>query len=217
MKFTTIALSLGCAAVVCVLDVQSDLFSVKAAHDRPLVEFRYLLDHSWLAFLNIAPGWLRTPAGAEDDQAQATVPPPLSKAETLMLIGGAAAKYRVPAEFVASIVAAESNFDSTAISCKGAIGLMQLMPETAKQFGANPSVPAENVDAGTHYLRYLMVRYQNSREATKRVIAAYNAGPGMVDRYRGVPPFRETRTYVARVLGFLKQFSPAGKRGSRHA
>jgi soluble lytic murein transglycosylase-like protein len=90
---------------------------------------------------------------------------------------------------------------------------MQLMPETARQFGADPAVPAQNIDAGTRYLRWLIERYQSRRNAIKHVIAAYNAGPGMVDRYRGVPPFRETRNYVARVLNFLKQFSPTGKRG----
>jgi len=85
--------------------------------------------------------------------------------------------------------------------------LMQLMPETAQQFGADPAVPAENIDAGTRYLRWLMRRYQGSRNAIRHVIAAYNAGPALVDRYRGVPPFRETHAYVTRVLGFLKQFS----------
>jgi soluble lytic murein transglycosylase-like protein len=127
------------------------------------------------------------------------------------LIAAAAARYNVPLAFVQSIVAAESNFDSAAISQKGAIGLMQLMPETAQVFGADPADPAENIDAGTRYLRYLMNRYQNSHGSIKRVIAAYNAGPDTVDRYRGVPPFRETRAYVARVLGFLNRFGGTRK------
>ncbi len=84
---------------------------------------------------------------------------------------------------------------------------MQLMPETAQQFGANPAVPGENIEAGTRYLRWLIERYQHSRNAISRVIAAYNAGPAMVDRYRGVPPFRETRMYVARVLRNFTKFS----------
>lgn len=136
---------------------------------------------------------------------------PLSKAETLTLIAHAASKYQVPRAFVTSIVAAESNFDCGAISGKGAIGLMQLMPETAQQFSADPSVPAQNIDAGTRYLRWLIDRYRKSSDSIKRVIAAYNAGPGMVDRYRGVPPFPETRTYVVRVLGFLKEYGPPQK------
>jgi soluble lytic murein transglycosylase-like protein len=122
------------------------------------------------------------------------------------MIRAAARKHGVPAAFIKSIVAAESNFDAAAISPKGAIGLMQLMPSTAQLFGADPTIPEQNVDAGTHYLRVLIDRYHSSRNWLKRVIAAYNAGPGAVDRYRGVPPYRETRTYVARVLGFLKQF-----------
>jgi soluble lytic murein transglycosylase-like protein len=127
------------------------------------------------------------------------------------LIAEAAVRHRVPAAFVASIVAAESNFNCAAISPKGAVGLMQLMPQTAKQFGADPAVPAQNIDAGTRYLGWLMKRYEKRRNSIKHVIAAYNAGPAMVDRYRGVPPFRETRAYVARVMGYLKQFSPPRK------
>jgi len=122
------------------------------------------------------------------------------------LIRAAAQKHNVPAAFVKSIVAAESNFQADALSPKGAIGFMQLMPETAELFGADPNVPEQNIDAGTRYLRWLMDRYRNYRDGLRRVIAAYNAGPGMVDRYRGVPPFPETRVYVTRVLAFLRQF-----------
>ena len=122
------------------------------------------------------------------------------------MITAAARKHRVPAAFITSIVAAESNFDPGATSPKGAIGLMQLMPATARQFGADPAVPEQNVDAGTHYLRVLIDRYHRYRNCLARVIAAYNAGPGAVDRYHGVPPYPETRTYVARVMAFMKKF-----------
>ena len=121
-------------------------------------------------------------------------------------IRAAARKHRVSAAFITSIVAAESNFDPLAISPKGAIGLMQLMPGTAQLFGADPAIPEQNVDAGTHYLRVLIDKYHKYRNWLTRVIAAYNAGPGAVDRYHGVPPYRETRTYVARVLAFMKKF-----------
>jgi soluble lytic murein transglycosylase-like protein len=158
-----------------------------------------------------------TPSAArasDDQEASKPATPLLSKAETLALIAAAAARHNVPAAFVTSIVAAESNFDCAALSPKGAVGLMQLMPETAQQFGADPAIPAENVDAGTRYLRQLMDRYKTKRRFwMHHVIAAYNAGPAMVDRYRGVPPFRETRNYVTRVLGFLKQFSPTPAAG----
>jgi hypothetical protein len=122
------------------------------------------------------------------------------------LIQKAAKKHNIPEAFVRSIVAAESNFDTGAISAKGAIGLMQLMPDTAEQYGADPTIPEQNIDAGARYLRFLMDKYARSRHSLERVIAAYNAGPGKVDRYRGVPPFRETRRYVVRVLSFLRRF-----------
>jgi soluble lytic murein transglycosylase-like protein len=86
------------------------------------------------------------------------------------------------------------------------------MPATAVEYGAaDPSSPEQNVDAGTRYLRVLMDRYGTKRNSLKRVIAAYNAGPGNVDRYRGIPPFRETRAYVTRVLGFMREFDPPRK------
>ncbi len=119
-------------------------------------------------------------------------------------------KHNVPAALVRSIMAAESNLNPSALSRTGAIGLMQLMPGTAREYGVDPHIPAQNVEGGTHYLRVLMDRYRNSANSLHRVIAAYNAGPGAVDRYRGVPPYRETRTYVARVLGYMRQFRNEG-------
>ena len=114
--------------------------------------------------------------------------------------------YRVPVALARAIVEQESNWQVCAVSPKGAVGLMQLMPETAKEYGADPNIPEQNVDAGTHYLRVLMDRYHKYGNSLPRVIAAYNAGPAMVDRYHGVPPFRETRRYVVRVLRFLRFF-----------
>jgi len=181
MKFYATALFLVGSALVWKVAVQPNIF-----------QFERLLFSNPLRLRN-----LHAPAPV----------PLLSRDETLLLVDKAAAKYRLPSAFVASIVAAESNFNCAAVSSKGAIGLMQLMPETAQQFGADPTVPAENIEAGTHYLRWLMDRYRRSRRAVQRVIAAYNAGPGTVDRYRGIPPFRETHTYVTRVMGFIKAFS----------
>lgn len=122
------------------------------------------------------------------------------------LIQEAARRYGVPALMMRSIMAAESGFDPDAISRRGAIGLMQLMPATARQFGMNPHIPEENVKAGARYLRFLIEKYRKFKDWIRRVIAAYNAGPAAVDRYRGVPPYRETRIYVARVMAWLRLY-----------
>ena len=122
------------------------------------------------------------------------------------VIRAACRKHQVKAAFVKSIIRAESGFSPTVVSPKGAIGLMQLMPETAREFGADPRVPEQNVEAGTHYLSWLLQRYGKKRDPMRRAIAAYNAGPGNVDRYHGVPPFRETRAYVTRVLRYFKKY-----------
>ncbi len=112
----------------------------------------------------------------------------------------AAEKHGLPVALVKSIVKAESNFHANALSPKGAIGLMQLMPGTAKELGADPLVPEQNVDAGTKYLRTLLVKYEDKEDQVARAVAAYNAGPGAVDKYNGVPPYLETQGYVRRVL-----------------
>ena len=166
-----------------------------------------------VGFLNIRVALLSRRLSVAKSQRPVLLPSrPIMKkpVDTHALISAAAKKHRVPAAFIKSIVAAESNFNCDAISRKGAIGLMQLMPRTAEEYGADPMIPEQNVDAGTRYLRVLMDRYSRHSNSLKRVIAAYNAGPGMVDRYRGVPPFRETRTYVGRVLTFLSRYEKNG-------
>jgi soluble lytic murein transglycosylase-like protein len=213
MKLAAIALFLGCSVIACKYAVQSDRIHIERLDLPKFPEIRATLERLRFAFPP-SPSAPPSPAAADAQPKPAPLAglPVIPKEETLLLIAAAAEKHNVPAAFVQSIIAAESNYNSAAISPRGAIGLMQLMPSTAQDFGADPAVPAQNVDAGTRYLRWLMNRYQKSRGSIKRVIAAYNAGPGMVDRYRGVPPFHETRTYVARVLGFLKQYEEAQKR-----
>ncbi len=104
----------------------------------------------------------------------------------------------VRADLVRAVMQVESGFNPSARSPKGAMGLMQLMPSTAKQYGVkNAFNPAENVRAGVAYLRELLDRYQNNEELA---LAAYNAGPGAVDKHgQNVPPYRETKSYVAQI------------------
>jgi soluble lytic murein transglycosylase-like protein len=107
-----------------------------------------------------------------------------------------ARRNNLPPELVAAVVQTESNFSPTLVSNKSAQGLMQIVPGTARLLGiSDPFDPAQNIAAGTKYLRYLMNRYDNETMA----LAAYNAGPGNVARFGGVPPFGETRDYIAKV------------------
>src|SRR5262252_4857144 len=114
------------------------------------------------------------------------------------VVNSASATYRLDPDLVNSVIHAESGFNSHAISRKGAQGLMQLMPGTAGRLGvANPFDPEANVNGGTRYLRELLERYNFD---LVKALAAYNAGPLRVEQYRGVPPFRETRAYVAKIV-----------------
>lgn len=144
----------------------------------------------------------------EDDgrpAAHATTLPqqPLIAPETpRQLADEAADKYGLPRQLVRSVMAAESGFQTGAVSPKGAIGLMQLMPSTALTLGVDPRDPAQNADAGARYLRALLEKYHG---ALYHALAAYNAGPAAVDKYQGVPPFPETQQYVSRIAGEWKK------------
>ncbi len=152
--------------------------------------------------------------GFEADDAPRPSPVPLNIAPAAPsakeLVTAAALRNGLPPEFVHSVVSAESAYRANALSKKGAIGLMQLMPATASAYGADPADPRQNVEAGTRYLRDLLLKYRHSDHQVSRALAAYNAGPGAVDRHHGVPPYRETLAYVGRVLRkYEKQTAPA--------
>jgi soluble lytic murein transglycosylase-like protein len=118
------------------------------------------------------------------------------------MVADAAGRNGLSASLVSAVIATESGGDPSAVSRAGAAGLMQLMPETAAQYGvANRFDPTENLDGGCRYLRDLLSRYHNN---VSLALAAYNAGPGAVDASRGIPPFQETRAYVARVSAALR-------------
>jgi soluble lytic murein transglycosylase-like protein len=155
------------------------------------------------------PGFIEMQAAAvrgfeADEMAPAPSAPPAAPPVTtrpaptpLELADAAADKYGLPRWLVRSIMAAESGFQPEAVSPKGAIGLMQLMPGTAQDLGVDPHDPAQNVDAGARYLRDLLVKYNG---LLWHVAAAYNAGPGAVDKSKGgIPPYRETIRYVNRI------------------
>ncbi len=119
----------------------------------------------------------------------------------------ASGRYNLDADLIRAVIKAESDFNVAARSNKGAMGLMQLMPDTARLHNVtNAYNPGENVEAGARQLRMLLDRYQGDLELT---LAAYNAGSDAVDKHRGIPPFPETREYVRRVLRFYESYRNA--------
>lgn len=116
-----------------------------------------------------------------------------------------AQRYGLPRSLVHAVVTAESAYDPNAISRAGAVGLMQLMPETAKRYGvSNRRNPSENINGGTRYLRDLLLKFNNNLILA---LAAYNAGEGAVEKYGNhVPPYQETKNYVNKVIDYYKEY-----------
>ena len=138
------------------------------------------------------------PAQVRGDGAPTASEAQPTAAELKELLARAGAQHNIDAELLAAVVHAESGGQVRAVSRVGALGLMQLMPGTATELGVKDAFVADqNVEGGTRYLDQLLTRYHDN---IALALAAYNAGPGAVDRYHGVPPYRETRAYVARVI-----------------
>jgi soluble lytic murein transglycosylase-like protein len=122
-----------------------------------------------------------------------------------LLVQRWAPEYSVDPDLVLALIAVESNFDANAVSPKNAQGLMQLIPATAQRFGVkNAKNPLENLKGGLAYLRWLMAYFKGE---VRLVLAAYNAGEETVERYRGIPPYAETRNYVKQITSVYKKAS----------
>ncbi len=157
------------------------------------------------------------PQSAGPDAATYAVPGTTIRTASQPARGTASSKYEdlirehadrhgVSPDLVRAVIQAESGFNPRAVSPKGAMGLMQLMPATARELGvANPFHPDDNIRAGTFYLATLLARFDQD---VVRALAAYNAGAGRVDQYNGVPPYRETQDYVKKITAATKAATP---------
>jgi soluble lytic murein transglycosylase-like protein len=173
-------------------EVQGDrmvLYSNGGVTDLPAAS----IDHFEIVFESVAENSKQTALPI----APAPPPPTPVSQNPHELLRKAAGRSGLPPAFVESVAKVESAFRPDAVSPKGALGVMQLMPDTARALDANPLDTAQNIDAGVRLLRELLMRYDGD---VVKALAAYNAGTDAVSRYRGVPPYPETQIYVDRVL-----------------
>lgn len=187
-----------------------------------LLEAQSHTEENQTLVLRMATGTLQLPMSAvtriesvadNPDPVAANHPPTVSTEAAQELLTNAAIAQGLPPEFVRSVAHSESGFHQQAVSSKGALGLMQLMPGTAAGLGVRPELINENAEGGAKYLRTLLLRYRGDAVLA---LAAYNAGPGAVARFGGVPPYSETRRYVDRVLReFAREQKLSAKRTSQ--
>src|SRR5712671_2803702 len=195
----TLAFFVGVALTVCAADARADYLVLRSGARLNVSAYQLLGDHYHIQINGGSAEIAVTDVVAiEPEELFVPAPPmPLTQAPFAEVIRNSSQKYGVDADLLFSVIAAESNFNSKAISRRGARGLMQLLPETAARLGVKDIFdPAENIDAGTRYLRELLQMYNNDLALT---LAAYNAGPERVQQYGRVPPFAETLSYVRRV------------------
>ena len=159
--------------------------------------FRYIDDNGVMHFTNVPTSSKYRVYLRERPQIKGSAPAPSTYDQ---LIAEASKYHGVSIPLVKAVIKAESNFDPNAVSKKGAMGLMQIMPETQKRLQVvDPFDPKENIMGGTAYLKQMIDRFQGS---LKLALAAYNAGPGAVDRFNDIPPFLETENYVEKVMKY---------------
>ncbi len=146
--------------------------------------------------------------------AKLKCPPPKEQQRYDRIILEAAKKYKVDAALIHAVIKQESCYYRLAVSHTGAEGLMQLMPATARRFNvSNAFIAKQNIHAGTKYLAWLLKRFKGN---IRFALAGYNAGEGKVDRYKGIPPYKETQKYVKRVTGFYRQFKGIHRKTNQH-
>jgi soluble lytic murein transglycosylase-like protein len=193
-----LVVALGAGAVVCRADIfaYTDQSGVTHFTDHP--------DNSRYKLILHTPPPSSEAAGAQSADARRASAWLARSVDYDASIARAAAEAKVRPELVRAVIVVESGFNPRAVSRRGAVGLMQLLPTTARRYGAfNAFDPEQNIQAGTHYLADLIARYGG--EKLELVLAAYNAGEDAVERYRGIPPYRETIEYVRRIQRILQR------------
>ncbi len=210
MSLRAVRFGLGVVLAVCPLARGAEHVTLKNGFELDCVRREVVGDKVRLYFAGQGSNYLEVAGGAvvrvesvpDDVRPVAADSAPALRAATAMeiqaMLGQAGEAHHIDEDLLASVVRAESAGRVTAVSRTGARGLMQLMPGTANAMGVNDAFqPRQNIAGGTAYLDSLLTRYHDD---VALALAAYNAGPGAVDRYHGVPPYRETREYVARVI-----------------
>lgn len=181
-------------------------FSYDCTHQQTLEDGRvrlFLTSRTDASYIDLPAAEIESVATLPDPPAVAAPKTTAANADVRSLLSHAGEQHDIDVELLASIVHAESDGRVKAVSRTGAQGLMQLMPGTAQQMGVKDSFqPDQNINGGTAYLDALLTRYHDNLALA---LAAYNAGPAAVDKYHGIPPYRETRAYVARVMNEFKR------------
>ena len=179
-------------------------FSYDCAHREPLADgrVRLFLNNGDSSYIDLPASEIESVATLPDPPSPVLKTTASANADVRGLLNHAGEQHDIDVELLASVVHAESDGRANAVSRTGAQGLMQLMPGTARNLGVKDSFqPDQNINGGTAYLDALLTRYHDNLALA---LAAYNAGPAAVDKYHGIPPYRETRAYVARVMTEFK-------------